>query len=39
MREGVPVWCAKEVAESTLRAFLRNLTDVKVHLPRADSAA
>jgi hypothetical protein len=39
MREGVPTWCAKEVAESTLRAFLRNLTDVKVHLPREDAAA
>lgn len=39
MREGVPSWCAKEVAESTLRAFLRNLTDIKVHLPRATEAA
>jgi len=39
MREGVPAWCAKEVAESTLRAFLRNLSDVKVHLPREGAAA
>lgn len=39
MREGVPAWCAKEVAESTLRAFLRNLTDVKVHLPNEAEAA
>lgn len=38
MREGVPGWCAKEVAESTLRAFLRNLSDVKVHLPREEAA-
>lgn len=39
MREGVPAWCAKEVAESTLRSFLRNLSDVKLHLPREDQAA
>ena len=37
--EGVPAWCAKLVAEDTLRAFLRNLTDVKVHLPKEPEAA
>jgi hypothetical protein len=36
---GVPAWCAKVVAEDTLRSFLRNLTDVKVHLPREAEAA
>jgi hypothetical protein len=37
--EGVPPWCAKLVAEDTLRSFLRNLTDVKVHLPKEVEAA
>ena len=37
--EGVPPFCAKEVTESTLRAFLRNLTDIKVHLPKEAEAA
>lgn len=28
--EGVPYWCARMVAEDTLRGFLRSLSDVKV---------
>lgn len=36
---GVPAWCAKVVAEDTLRGFLRSLSDVKLHLPREDQAA
>ena len=36
---GVPGWCAKLVAEDTLRAFLRNLSDVKLHLPKEQEAA
>ncbi len=37
--EGVPQWCARIVAEDTLRAFLRSLTDVKVRLPKRIEAA
>ena len=36
--EGVPAWCAGDVAEPTLRAFLRNLSDVKLHLPKEEVA-
>ena len=39
IRAGVPPWCAKLVAEDTLRAFLRSLSDVKLHLPKEDAAA
>ena len=35
---GVPQWCAAIVVEDVLRAFLRNLTDIKVHLPREEAA-
>jgi hypothetical protein len=35
IKEGVPPWCAKLVAESVLFAFLRNLTDVKLNMGRA----
>lgn len=38
MSVGVPRDFAYEVAESTLRAFLRNLTDIKVHLPQEEAA-
>lgn len=34
--EGVPVWCAKLVAEDALRMFLRGLSDMKIHVPRPD---
>jgi hypothetical protein len=37
--EGVPSWCAKQVAEDAIRGFLRTLTDIKVHLPREDAVA
>lgn len=36
---GVPRDFAYEVADATIRAFLRNLTDVKVHLPAESGAA
>jgi len=29
---GVPAWCAKLVAEDVLRAFLRSMSDLKVHV-------
>jgi hypothetical protein len=32
--EDVPSWCAKVVAEDAIRAFLRDLTDIKVSLRR-----
>ena len=31
--EGVPLWCAKVVAEDALRVFLRGLSDLRVHAP------
>jgi len=37
--EGVPPWCAGIVVEHVLRSFLRNLTDIKVHLPSEHAAA
>jgi hypothetical protein len=30
--EGVPSWCAKTVAEDAIRAFLRSMTDLKLHI-------
>lgn len=36
--EGVPQWCAKVVAEDAIRAFLRSLSDIKVHKPIAEVA-
>jgi hypothetical protein len=39
MTEGVPAWCAKTVAEDALRAFLRSMTDLKLHLSREPEAA
>lgn len=32
--EGVPPWCARIVAEDAIRAFLRSISDLKLHLPR-----
>lgn len=39
--EGVPSWCAKLVAEDAIRAFLRRLTDIRIHhpLPHSETAA
>jgi hypothetical protein len=34
--EGVPAWCAKLVAEDALRAFLRQITDVRIAAARRD---
>jgi hypothetical protein len=39
IKEGVPWWCAKLVAEDALRSFLRNLTDVRIDLRRAGQEA
>lgn len=39
MIEGVPEWCAKEVAERALRIFWRRLSDVRLDLRRTESAA
>lgn len=36
--EGVPRWCAKDVAETALRSFLRSMTDLKLHPPRRQEA-
>ena len=36
---GVPRWCAYQVAERTIVDFLRDLTDIKVHLPKETEAA
>jgi len=30
--EGVPAWCAKEVAENALRSFLHAMSDVRIHV-------
>ena len=38
MAEGVPSWCAGSVAELALRAFLGDLSDVRVHLKREREA-
>jgi hypothetical protein len=38
IEEGVPAWCASYVAELALRSFLRNLTDLKLNLPRQEVA-
>jgi hypothetical protein len=38
IKEGVPWWCAKLVAENALLAFLRNLSDVKLNLRRTEEA-
>ena len=35
IKEGVPSWCAKLVAEDALRAFLRGMTDLKLHVREA----
>jgi len=37
--EGVPEWCAYSVAEHVLRDFLRRLSDLKVSVPKEQSAA
>lgn len=37
--EGVPSWCAKDVAELVLRGFLRSVSDVRVHAPQGETAA
>lgn len=37
--EGVPVWCAKTVAEDALRSFLRRLSDVRVDVAKVTTAA
>lgn len=39
IKEGVPGWCAAIVAEDVLRAFLRSMTDLKIHLPKEVAAA
>ena len=36
--EGVPPWCAKVVAEDAIRAFLRSMSDIRVHRPIAEGA-
>lgn len=38
IREGVPSWCAGFVAEDALRAFLRNLSDVRIDMRRQAEA-
>ena len=35
IKESVPSWCAKLVAEDALRAFLRGMTDMKLHVREA----
>ena len=37
IREGVPNWCAKLVAEDVLRSFLRRLSDLKL-IPQQEHA-
>lgn len=37
--EGVPVWCAKTVAEDAIRSFIRRLSDVRVDVAKDDQAA
>ena len=32
IKEGVPTWCAKVVAEDALRGFLRGLSDMKLNM-------
>jgi hypothetical protein len=39
MLEDVPYWCARIVAEETLRSFLRSITDMKVNLAKATATA
>lgn len=34
IKEGVPSWCAKLVAEDALRGFLRSMTDIAIHARR-----
>ena len=34
IKEGVPTWCAKLVAEDALRSFLRGLSDLKLNMRR-----
>lgn len=37
--EGIPSWAAGFVVEPALRAFLRSMTDLRLHPPREDIAA
>lgn len=36
--EGVPTWCAGLVAETAIRSFLANLSDLKVTVPKEEAA-
>lgn len=39
IKEGIPAWAAKDVAEAALRSFLRGLTDLKLNARRQEVVA